>query len=153
MYYFIFNSWSGENRVHLLRQPQMILLHQAPMMNEMEHSVIGQTEVLGQNPPTYLFVHHMTWDWTWSVAVGSRRLTAWPMPHPPGIFLFFPEPTVRGSSFVLLFCIPYTLSLSSYNAWRDNGNAIGVNLGTIKTGFLILTGFRVLGTIKFLSHI
>jgi uncharacterized Zn-finger protein len=106
--YLIFISWDGRT-VRISYASHKWSYCKAPMMNEMEPSmisdVVGQTEVFGQNLPTYLFVHQMTWDRTWSVAVRSRRLTC-PMSQPHGTFvIFFPEPTTRGQQTSVVYIV------------------------------------------------
>jgi hypothetical protein len=53
-----------------------------------EWRLAGETEVLGGNLPQRHFVHHKSnltrpgMDQTRAAAVGSQRLTAWPMVQP-----------------------------------------------------------------------
>jgi hypothetical protein len=78
--------------IGLLYQSQMMIVIVVQLV---EWSLAGETEVLGENLPQYHFAHHKSHDLTRArtraVAVGSRRLTAWAMARPNDGCYFNPK--------------------------------------------------------------
>jgi hypothetical protein len=93
--YLIFYNFSGVgwDWVHLVRRPLFGPLYQPRMIDD-ECGVVGRMRTgrgnrstLRKPAPVPLcppqIPHNLTWDRTRAAAMGSRRLTAWPMARPP----------------------------------------------------------------------
>jgi hypothetical protein len=83
----------GWDWVHLVRRPLIGLLYQPRMIDDDECGAVGGMRIVRGDrntrrkpapvplcPPQ--IPHHLTWTWTRTVAVGSRRLTAWATARP-----------------------------------------------------------------------